>query len=116
MTIADHLRIKGVRIERVRIRRLLAAGAGASAALLCTLAGAATAGSLTIVKVGAPAVNCVFQPSCTIPVSDTTGPADLGGAAGSGFLQSRTYSGAPGTPAAGKTGYEYRLDLTNQTA
>jgi hypothetical protein len=28
------------------------------------------------------------------------------------WLQSRTFTGMPGTPGAGKTGYEYRLDMT----
>ena len=34
---------------------------------------AAQAQVLTVVEVGAPAVNCVFNPSCTINVSDTVG-------------------------------------------
>jgi hypothetical protein len=34
---------------------------------------AAQAQVLSVVEVGAPAVNCVFNPSCTITVSDTLG-------------------------------------------
>src|SRR6266852_6088651 len=74
----------------------------------------ARAQPLTVVEVGAPAVNCVFHPSCTIMVSDSIGTIDLPYIAkpGTAWLQSRTYTGAPGTPGAGKTGYEYRVSLT----
>jgi len=65
---------------------------------------------LPIVTVGAPAINCVFATSCTVTVTDFTAPL-----LGSGFLQSRTYQGQPGAPAAGLWGYEYRIDLTNAT-
>jgi hypothetical protein len=80
------------------------------------LAGAfsAKAQPLTVVEVGAPAVNCVFRVSCTIPVSDSTGTIELPYLAtpGTAWLQSRTYTGEAGAPAAGKTGYEYRISLT----
>jgi hypothetical protein len=69
---------------------------------------------LTVVEVGAPAVNCVFNPSCTITVSDTVGfiPLPYLAAPNTAFLQSRTFTGEPGTPGAGKTGYMYRISLT----
>jgi hypothetical protein len=69
---------------------------------------------LTVVEVNAPAVNCVFQPSCVITVSDTTGPIALPylKAPGTAWLQSRIYPAAAGTPAAGLTGYVYRVSLT----
>jgi hypothetical protein len=82
----------------------------AGAVVLAT-ATLAQAGPLTVVQVAAPGVNCVFDASCTITVSDTSSAIPLGFAAGSPFLQSRTFTGAVGTPAAGLTGYEYRLDL-----
>ena len=74
----------------------------------------AQAQKLTVVEVGAPAVNCVFHPSCTITVTDSIGTIDLSyiQKPGTAWLQSRTYTGAPGTPGAGKTGYEYRVSLT----
>jgi hypothetical protein len=74
----------------------------------------AKAQPLTIVEVGAPAVNCVFRTSCIIPVSDSSGTIDLPYLAtpGTAWLQSRTYTGEPGAPGAGKTGYEYRISLT----
>ncbi|HUI95456.1 MAG TPA: hypothetical protein VLX44_06870 [Xanthobacteraceae bacterium] len=68
---------------------------------------------LKVVDVAAPAVNCVFEPNCAVVVSDTTGSVPLAFEAGKPFLQSRTFVGAKGTPAAGLTGYEYRVDLTS---
>jgi hypothetical protein len=82
--------------------------AGALALAATALAQAAP---LTVVQVAAPDVNCVFNASCTITVSDTTGSIPLAFSAGTPFLQSRTFAGAAGTPAAGLTGYEYRVDL-----
>src|SRR4029077_10298557 len=70
---------------------------------------------LTVVEVNAPAVNCVFQPSCVITVTDTIGHIALPYIAtpGTAWLQSRIYPSAAGTPAAGKTGYVYRVSLTH---
>jgi len=77
------------------------------------LPGAAGAQPLKVVEVSAPAINCVFNASCTITVSDSTGNILLPTLApGTAWLQSRTYSGQPGTPAAGLTGYEYRISMT----
>jgi hypothetical protein len=67
---------------------------------------------LKIVKVGAPAINCVFNPACTNVVNDTTDNVTLS-TGGTGFFQSRTFNGKPGSPAAGLFAYEYRLDLRN---
>lgn len=77
----------------------------------------AAAGPLTFVNVGAPAINCVFsQPvggKCTVTVSDSVGTIAMPfGVTGVGRLQSRTYTGAAGTPGAGQTAYLYRVDLT----
>jgi hypothetical protein len=49
-------------------------------------------------------------------VTDSVGIIALPSATGTVRLQSRTFAGKPGAPAAGKTGYEYRLDLTQATA
>src|ERR1043165_7000286 len=82
----------------------------AAFALLWNAAGAQP---LRVVEVSAPAINCVFNPSCTITVSDTTGNILLPTVGpGTAWLQSRTYSGQPGTKAAGLTGYEYRISMT----
>jgi hypothetical protein len=75
---------------------------------------AAPAGPLTIVEVAAPAVNCIYNASCTIVVEDDIGQLPIATleAPNTAWLQSRTFTGAAGTPAAGKTGYEYRLSMT----
>jgi hypothetical protein len=75
---------------------------------------AASAGKLNFVEVGAPAVNCVFSANCTITVTDSVGQLPLANLnkPNTAWLQSRTFTGAAGTPGAGKTGYEYRLDMT----
>ena len=82
-------------------------------AAFAMLSSGAEAQQLKIVEVSAPAINCVFNPTCRITVSDTVGnillPTVLPGTA---WLQSRTFKGEPGTPAAGLTGYEYRISLT----
>lgn len=72
------------------------------------LAPAAAAQPLTIVTVGAPQINCLFSTSCSVTVSDHAAPF-----LSTGFLQSRTFQGQPGSPAAGKWVYEYRVDLTS---
>jgi len=73
----------------------------------------ARAQALKIVEVGAPAINCVFQTDCNIPVTDSTGnllfPTLTPGTA---WLQSRTFAGEAGAPGVGTTGYEYRLSMT----
>jgi hypothetical protein len=63
---------------------------------------------LLVVNVSAPAINCVFSPTCKVTVTDLSSPIW-----GSGFLQSRHYRGLAGSPAAGKYVYEYRVDLRN---
>ena len=93
--------------------RTLRVVAGAAAALVLGVL-AAQAQPLTVVEVNAPAVNCVFHPACTITVSDSVGfiPLPYLAAPRTAFLQSRTFSGAAGTPAAGRAGYMYRISLT----
>jgi hypothetical protein len=76
----------------------------------------AAAEPLVVVDVAAPAINCVFNTTCKIVVTDSAGALAIPGLSGNAFLQSRTFAGAPGTPAAGMTGYEFRVDLTQATA
>jgi hypothetical protein len=82
--------------------------------LLFSLCAATTAQAipLSIVNVSAPPINCVFDASCTVVVNDTTAPINLPGS-GTGFFQSRTFRGLPGSPAAGRYAYLYRVDLRN---
>ena len=82
------------------------------ALLLCFAPIVVAAAPLKVVNVSAPAINCVFNPTCTVTVNDTSDNVTLS-AGGTGFLQSRTYRGAAGSPAAGLFAYEYRLDLRN---
>jgi hypothetical protein len=85
-----------------------------AAALIVASSTAALGGKLNVVTVAAPAVNCVFNASCTIVVTDSVGQLPLATLEkpNTAWLQSRSFTGAAGTPAAGKTGYEYRLDMT----
>ena len=76
------------------------------------LGSVAQASALVVVNVTAPPINCVFNPSCSVVVSDTVGNFSVPGTAGNAMLQSRTYVGASGAPAAGKTAYDYRVILT----
>lgn len=82
------------------------------ALLLCLAPFAVQAAPLRVVNVSAPPINCVFNPTCTVTVNDTSDniPMSTGG---TGFLQSRTYTGAPGAPAPWANVYEYRINLTN---
>jgi hypothetical protein len=77
-------------------------------------ASAVEAKPLKIVTVGAPAINCVFNPTCKLTVTDSSGNLDMPFLAtpGTAWLQSRTFTGEPGTPGAGLTAYEYRLSMT----
>lgn len=92
-----------------RVKWVLAIGLFASSLAASRLA---EAQALSVVNVSAPAINCVFSTSCTVTVNDTSSGIPLPGATGGGFLQSRTIVGTTGAPAAGFTGYLYRVDLT----
>jgi len=78
---------------------------------LALSASPAVADPLTITEVAAPAINCVFDTSCKIMVTDTIGPIAIPAVHGPAALQSRSFVAAPGTPAAGMTGYLFRIDL-----
>ena len=82
------------------------------ALLLCFAPIVVAAAPLKVVNVSAPAINCVFNPTCTVTVNDTSDNIAMS-TGGTGFLQSRTYPGALGSPAAGLFAYEYRIDLRN---
>lgn len=89
--------------------------AAATAAACCAVS-AAQAAPLSIVDVGFPAVNCVFNntgaPNCTIVVDDSEAPFTPPGDTGDGRLQSRTWPpGIAGAPGAGLMAYLYRVDM-----
>ena len=77
---------------------------------------AAEAAPLSVVNVNAPAVNCVFNVTCTEVVTDSVGNFAVPGAVGVARLQSRTSPGILPAPAGGKMDYEYRIDLTPVSA
>src|SRR5574337_246389 len=67
---------------------------------------------LKTVNVRSSTVYCIFDPSCTVTVTDSlTTPIPIK-AGGTAFLESRTFAGKPGTSASGLYGYEYRIDLS----
>lgn len=67
--------------------------------------------NLKKVNVSASTVYCLFDPSCTVTPTDSGArpiPIEVQGAS---IIESRTFTGKPGTPAAGLYGYEYRINL-----
>jgi hypothetical protein len=67
---------------------------------------------LKTVNVRSSTIYCLFDPSCTVTVTNSsTTPIPIK-AGGTAFLESRTFVGKPGTPASGLYGYEYRIDLS----
>lgn len=85
-----------------------------AAMLVLAPAAPALAAPLSFVNVGAPAINCVFNTACTLTVTDSVDTIVVSPLlwTGTARLQSRTFAGAAGAPGAGKTAYEYRVDLT----
>ncbi len=83
-----------------------------AAAAVLLAAADAKAAPLTIASVGAPAINCVFNPACTVVATDSVAGIPNSAPSSLGRLQTRTISGAPGAPANGLTGYLYRIDLS----
>jgi hypothetical protein len=79
---------------------------------------AASAAPLTVVQVAAPGVNCIFDASCRLTVTDTVDNLPpVPGYNGKAVLQSRTANAAAtGVPGAGTTVYIYRVDLTGAAA
>jgi hypothetical protein len=74
-------------------------------------------GALSIFGADAQAVNCVFSPECTVVATDSTGDIPMPpSVSGTGVLQTRTFPGATGSKGAGKTAYEYRVDMTGATS
>jgi hypothetical protein len=51
-------------------------------------------------------VSCLFSTTCSVVVTDYSSPV-----LGNGFLQSRIHQGQPGSTAAGKWVYRYRVDV-----
>jgi hypothetical protein len=60
-------------------------------------------------------IDCLFSPQCALTPHDEFTDIPLPGISGKAILHSRTFPGAPGSNAAGRTAYQYRIDLTNAT-
>ena len=56
-------------------------------------------------------VQCLFSTTCSVTVTDNVSEFAVSGGSGNGRLQSRIYQGQPGSVAAGKWIYEYRINL-----
>ena len=76
----------------------------------------AEARQLAVASVTPEGVACVFTKTCAVAVADSYGSVKLFGDGGAGRLLTRTYSGMPGTPAAGLTGYSFHLDMSTSMA
>lgn len=76
----------------------------------------AQSGPLTIVTVDAKELPCTYDKGCKAPMTDSTATIEMSNTIGhlpQPRLHTRTVPGVAGAPAAGKTGYLYRLDMTN---
>jgi hypothetical protein len=69
-------------------------------------------------NLSSPAIRCVFATNkrCNLNGTDSVGAIPIPGIAGSAVLHSLTFPADPDSPAAGSTGYEFRLDLSQATA
>ena len=63
-----------------------------------------------VVNTSAPQINCPFNTTCTVTVTDM---GSLIPGTNGGKIQSRIFQGQPGSPLAGKWCYEYRVSMTN---
>ncbi len=89
-----------------------------AALLLAPWCWPALAEPLTIVDLSSPALRCVFStsPHCNLDGTTTLGPIPIPGISGSAVLHSLTFPAFADSHAAGTTGYEFRVDLTQATA
>ena len=58
-------------------------------------------------------IDCLFGAQCTLTPRDESVDIPLPGITGRAILQSRTFLGANGSRAEGRTAYQYRIDLSN---
>jgi hypothetical protein len=67
-------------------------------------------------QVSGPNIDCLFSPQCALTPHDEFTEIPLPAISGKAILHSRTFLGAPGSNAAGRTAYQFRIDLTDATA
>ena len=97
----------------MRVRQL--AAALTFAALAAPGVAAAQSGPLTIVTVDMKDVFCIYDKSCKAATTDSSIKFDMPDTIGhlpQPRMHTRTVLGTAGAPAAGKTGYLYRVDMT----
>ena len=63
-----------------------------------------------VVNTSAPQINCLFNTTCSVVVSDM---GSLIPGTNGGKIQSRIFQGQPGSPLAGWWCYEYRVNMTD---
>jgi hypothetical protein len=88
------------------------AAALSAAGLFCVVS-SAEAAPLSVTDVAAPAIHCVFNTTCTVPMTDTTGTFAVPGDVGDAKLITRTYPGTAPAPGAGTMAYVYLMNLTD---
>lgn len=83
--------------------------------LIAVLAVSVPAMAYNVVNTSAPQINCLYVTTspCTMVVTENVSSFTVAGAAGNGELQSRIFQGQPGSTAAGKWLYRYRVIMTN---
>lgn len=99
------------------MRKLFLSSLFGAGLAIAASAGAASAAPLRVVNVDASSVLCVFNATCLVTATDTTGlypPAT--GYSGHPKLITRTFEGAPGSQAEGLTAYLYRVDFSKAHA
>jgi hypothetical protein len=68
---------------------------------------------LSVVNLNTRAAACVFNTNCQVTPTETSGDIPMPpGVTGTGRVHTSTFSGTAGSPGAGKTAYQYRVDLT----
>jgi hypothetical protein len=87
-------------------------------ALAAMIAGPAAAQPVPLfpAQVSAANIECLFGSQCTATPREEIIDIPQAGFSGKAVLQSRTFLGVPGSAAAGRTAYQYRIDLTEATA
>lgn len=91
--------------------KILKLGLAAATAVLLANAPLAAA-PLTIANVGRSQANCDFDVACTAASTNTSANLQYYMQGATAQIWTRTLSGQAGSAAAGKTGYEYQIDLS----
>lgn len=76
---------------------------------------AAQSTPLSVANVSGPDIDNLFSLQGSIAPNDEFTDIALPGISGKAILHSRTFRGAAGSKAEGRTAYQYRIDLTNAT-